>query len=180
MLSKGLQAWDTIDVANYNTLGEGVLSNTSPMLRQEIVDVVKPYVDNMKDTYLGKKDGYLWSGVSKEMARNQVAQNESAIMYNPQVRMHIAENAAARRAAGEDEATALTNATTDIMAKVYRTAEEFSRRTPTADPLTLATIKNRNSGSGSDHPDNTPMLFTNSIALTGRSATNQVRQDMFY
>lgn len=191
ILSKGLQAWDPIDIANYSTFGytdssgnvvkgSGMLNNTSPMLRQEIVDVVKPYVDNMKDTYLGKKDGYLWSGVSKEMARNQVAQNESAIMYNPQVQMHIAENAAARRAAGEDEATALTNATADVMAKVYRTAEEFSRRTPTADPLTLAAIKNRNSGSGSDHPDNAPMLFTNSISITGKNATQRVRQDMFY
>lgn len=191
ILSKGLQAWDPIDVANYSTFdytdssgnvvkGSGMLNNTSPMLRQEIVDVVKPYVDNMKDTYLGKKDGYLWSGVSKEMARNQVAQNESAIMYNPQVQMHIAENAAARRAAGEDEATALTNATADVMAKVYRTAEEFSRRTPTADPLTLAAIKNRNSGSGSDHPDNAPMLLTNSIAITGLNATKNMRENMFY
>lgn len=171
MLAKGQQAWSPIDVSNYDTLGKGVLSNTSPMLRQEIVDVVKPYVDNMKDTFIEKKNGYLWSGVSKKMARDQVAQNESAIMYNPQVQMHIAENAAARRAAGEDEETAIANATTDIMAKVYRTAEEFSRRTPTADPLTLAAIKNRNSSSGTDHPDNVPMLFTNSIATTGRNAT---------
>lgn len=172
MLSKGLQAWDPIDVTNYNTLGKGVLSNTSPMLRQEIVDVVKPYVDNMKDTFIEKKGGYLWSGVSKDMAENQVRANESAIFNSPQIQMHIKE----RQAAGETYETAVAN----VMNEVYRAANEFARRTPTADPLTLAAMKNSNSSGGSDHPDNTPMLFTNSIALTGRNATNQVRQDMFY
>lgn len=172
MLSKGLQAWDPIDVANYNTLGKGVLSNTSPMLRQEIVDVVKPYVDNMKDTFIEKKGGYLWSGVSKDMAENQVRANESAIFNSPQIQMHIKE----RQAAGETYETAVAN----VMNEVYRAANEFTRRTPTADPLTLAAMKNNNSGGGTDHPDNTPMLFTNSIALTGRNATNQVRQSMFY
>jgi hypothetical protein len=86
--------------------------------------------------------------------------------------MHIKE----RQAAGETYETAVAN----VMNEVYRAANEFTRRTPTADPLTLAAMKNNSSGSGTDHPDSTPMLFTNSIALTGRSATNQVRQDMFY
>lgn len=177
MLSKGLQVWDPIDVANYNTLGEGgkgVLSNTSPMLRQEIVDIVTPYVKDLGDTTAIQGD-YLFTGRSKKRLGDQIEANRANILSDPQSMKHIEE---LTKTLGSKDAAVNT-----FMAQAKQAAYRFERGTLSANPFKLVDYKNTkntsdsvSSGDGKGTTsEETPMSFTQEIETSGRAAVNNAR-----
>lgn len=166
MLSKGLQAWDPIDVANYNTLNEGVLSNTSPMLRQEIVDIVTPYVKDLGDTTSIQGD-YLFTGRSKKRLGDQIEANRANILSDPQSMKHIE---ALTKTLGSKDA-----AINAFMDQAKQAAHRFERGTLSANPFKLIDYKNtKDNGKGTDSGE-TPMSFTQEIETSGRAAVNNAR-----
>ena len=177
MLSKGLQVWDPIDVANYNTLGEGgkgILSNTSPMLRQEIVDIVTPYVKDLGDTTSILGD-YLFTGRSKKRLGDQIEANRANILSDPQSMKHIEE--LTKKLGSKDAAI---NA---FMDQAKQAAYRFEQGTLSANPFKLVDYKNTKNTSGSVSSGDgngatggeTPMSFTQEIETSGRAAVNNAQ-----
>ena len=177
MLSKGLQVWDPIDVANYNTLGEGgkgILSNTSPMLRQEIVDIVTPYVKDLGDTTSIQGD-YLFTGRSKKRLGDQIEANRANILSDPQSMKHIEE---LTETLGSKDA-----AVNAFMDQAKQAAHRFERGTLSANPFKLADYRNNkntsdpaSSGDGNGATGGeTPMSFTQEIETSGRAAVNNAQ-----
>lgn len=167
MLSKGLQVWDPIDVANYNTLGEdgkGVLSNTSPMLRQEIADIVTPYVKDLGDTTSIQGD-YLFTGRSKKRLGDQIEANRANILSDPQSIKHIEE---LTKTLGSKDA-----AINAFMDQAKQAAHRFERGTLSANPFKLVDYKNTKNTKGA--AGETPMSFTQEIETSGRAAVNNAR-----
>jgi len=72
-----------VDFANYDTLRTGIFNDVSPLAYMSVVDMVKPYVDNLKGKYLGKKNGLMYKGVTDEDTDAQLIQNWSSIENSP-------------------------------------------------------------------------------------------------
>lgn len=177
--AKGFDVWDPIDVANYNTSGytdvngrfiegKGVLSNTSPMLRQEIVDIVAPYVKDLGDTTSIQGD-YLFTGRSKKRLGDQIEANRANILSDPQSMKHIEE---LTKTLGSKDA-----AVNAFMDQAKQAAYRFERGTLSANPFKLVDYKNtKSSGDGNGATGGeTPMSFTQEIETSGRAAVNNAQ-----
>ena len=58
--------WHEVDFTNYNTLDSGVFNDVAPLAYKSEVDLVKPYVDNLKPGFIRQEGAYDWRGVSSE------------------------------------------------------------------------------------------------------------------
>lgn len=158
--------WHYIDYANYNTLGgDGIFSNLSPTPYKSEIDLVRPFVDDLKPEAMGSDGRYLYSGISEDRVRHQVDANLSSILNSPQAKEYI--NAYMNR--GMDRNTAES----EFIKDVYTAANEFAYKNRTGvdtfaleqmrynRALDLQRLKNRGktgrgSGNGSDdtlYPD---------------------------
>ena len=72
-----------IDFASYNTLQDGIFEDVTPLPYSPIVEIVKPYVDNLKDSFQGVRNGWIYSGVTEEQTDNQIRQHMSNIQSTP-------------------------------------------------------------------------------------------------
>lgn len=56
LIAKGLwnpsRNWNNVDVSRYNTLDEGVLSVTSPLQYKSLGEVVRPYIEGLKPSFI--------------------------------------------------------------------------------------------------------------------------------
>ena len=80
--------WHTVDYSNYNTLQQGVFSDTAPTPYKSIREMVEPYVDNLKPSFMGVSNGWITKGVSTDRTDNQVNTHWSDIMITPEYAMH--------------------------------------------------------------------------------------------
>lgn len=80
--------WHNVDFANYDTYNKGIFSDTTPIAYQSIVDMVKPYVDNLKPEFISNKNGWITNGVSTDRTDMQVNTNISSIINTPQYQKH--------------------------------------------------------------------------------------------
>ena len=178
--------WDPIDITNYSTFdytdssgkvvkGSGMLNNTSPMLRQEIVDIVTPYVKDLGDTTSIQGD-YLLTGRSKKRLGDQIEANRENILSDPQSMKHIEE---LTKTLGSRDAAINT-----FMDQAKQAAHRFERYTSlSANPFKLVDYKNTkntndsvSSGDGKGATDGeTPMSFTQEIETSGRAAVNNAQ-----
>lgn len=81
--------WHDRNFSNWNTLGSDGLFNETPTPYSSVVDMVHPYVDNLKPNSLGNRNGYLWEGVTPERTLAQVNAHMSDILATPQAAMHV-------------------------------------------------------------------------------------------
>lgn len=72
-----------VDYANYDTLRSGIYNDVSPLPYTSVVDMVKPYVDNLKDSFIGVQNGWIHKGVTPERTDQQVRANWSNIVNTP-------------------------------------------------------------------------------------------------
>lgn len=82
-------AWHTRNFSNWDTLGKDGLFNETPTPYSSVVDMVHPYVDNLKPNSLGNRNGYLWEGITPERTLAQVNAHMSDILATPQAAMHV-------------------------------------------------------------------------------------------
>ena len=52
--------WHEVDFTNYNTLVSGVFNDVAPLAYKSEVDLVKPYVDNLKPGFIRQEGAYDW------------------------------------------------------------------------------------------------------------------------
>lgn len=80
--------WHTVDYSNYDTLRQGIFSDTAPTPYKSIREMVEPYVDNLKPSFMGVNNGWITKGVSTDRTDNQVNTHWSDIMITPEYAMH--------------------------------------------------------------------------------------------
>lgn len=176
--AKGLydETWDDVDVTNYDTVNQGVLKQLSPLEYRSIVDITKPFVDNLHESSMGGDGQYLYSGVSKKRTRAQVESNMSGILNSPFADKHIE---SIMRRDKVDRATAKNK----FINKVYQAANEFAWTKREVDPSYLAQLRasrtSNNSNSGGAKTDNVPLTLTESISLTGKNLQDKLYREMF-
>lgn len=129
--------WHDMDFANYNTQTSGIFNDVSPLPYQSEVDMVKPFVDNLKDSFLGSRGGYLFTGVTQDQVRHQIDLNMSSILNTPQARRHL-EILMNRGLSQEQALTALRNS-------LYTAGDEFVRENISGvDAFALENLRQQN------------------------------------
>lgn len=136
-LGKFNPEWHNIDFANYDTQKSGIFNDISPLAYKSEVDLVKPFVDNLKDSFLGSRGGYLISGVTKDQVRAQVNANRSSILNTPEARRHIEVLRNRGMSAEAAQKAFLDN--------IYTAADEFARTTVSGvDAFALENLRQAN------------------------------------
>lgn len=80
--------WHSVDYSNYDTLNQGIFSDTAPTPYKSIREMVEPYVNNLKPSFMGVSNGWVTKGVSADRTDNQVNTHWSDIMITPEYTMH--------------------------------------------------------------------------------------------
>ena len=161
--------WHYVDFTNYNTLDSGVFNDVAPLAYKSEVDLVKPYVDNLKAGYIRSDGSYDYSGVSTDRTDEQIAKNISAIYNTPEAQMHI--NTLVRQGFTPDQARALF---TD---RIYRAGREFAYEDREANEFAKLEYSNRlrAARTGQDTVNNGPWYLTDSLEYTGLQKFNNAR-----
>ena len=161
--------WHEVDFTNYNTLDSGVFNDVAPLAYKSEVDLVKPYVDNLKAGYIRSDGSYDYSGVSTDRTDEQIAKNISAIYNTPEAQMHI--NTLVRQGFTPDQARALF---TD---RIYRAGREFAYEDREANEFAKLEYSNRlrAARTGQDTVNNGPWYLTDSLEYTGLQKFNNAR-----
>lgn len=145
--------WHDIDFTNYNTLDSGVFNDVAPLAYKSEVDLVKPYVDNLKPGFIRQEGAYDWRGVSPERTDQEIANNISAIYNTPEAQKHI--QVLMQQGYTPEQANAL------FANRIYRAGREFAYEDRELNPLSK--IKEQQA-------TQKPFRLTESIATTGGDA----------
>lgn len=142
--------WHYIDFTNYNTLDSGVFNDVAPLAYKSEVDLVKPYVDNLKPGFIRQEGAYDWIGVSSERTDQEIANNISAIYNTPEAQKHI--QVLIQQGYTPEQANAL------FANRIYRAGREFAYEDR---------LKRARTGQQTAQK---PFRLTESIATTGGDA----------
>lgn len=148
--------WHDIDFTNYNTLDSGVFNDVAPLAYKSEVDLVKPYVDNLKPGFIRQEGAYDWRGVSSERTDQEIANNISAIYNTPEAQKHI--QVLIQQGYTPEQANAL------FANRIYRAGREFAYEDRELNPLSKIYEEDRLKRARK------PFRLTESIATTGGDA----------
>lgn len=151
--------WHDVDFTNYNTLDSGVFNDVAPLAYKSEVDLVKPYVDNLKPGFIRQEGAYDWRGVSSERTDQEIANNISAIYNTPEAQKHI--QVLIQQGYTPEQANAL------FANRIYRAGREFAHEDRELNPLSKIYEEDRLTG---QQTAKKPFRLTESIATTGGDA----------
>lgn len=150
--------WHDVDFSNYNTLDSGVFNDVAPLAYKSEVDLVKPYVDNLKPGFIRQEGAYDWRGVSSERTDQEIANNISAIYNTPEAQKHI--QVLIQQGYTPKRANAL------FANRIYRAGREFAYEDRELNPLSKIYEEDRLKRARTKKP----FRLTESIAATGGDA----------
>lgn len=163
--------WHRMDYTNYNTKNKGIFNDLNLLPYTSELDIVKPFVDNLKSEYIGTNGLYDVRGVSKERTAQQVDANRSAILNSPfsQKHIEILQKQGLTREQAEQE----------YMNRIYTAAGEFAYQDIEVNPLQLLREKIRLTNQNNNNPSlpvATPrqQLTLNAAASTKNNMFNQL------
>lgn len=148
--------WHEVDFTNYNTLDSGVFNDVAPLAYKSEVDLVKPYVDNLKPGFIRQEGAYDWRGVSSERTDQEIANNISAIYNTPEAQKHI--QVLIQQGYTPEQANSL------FANRIYRAGREFAYEDRELNPLSKIYEEDRLKRARK------PFRLTESIATTGGDA----------
>lgn len=154
--------WHGMDYTNYDTSTSGIMNDLNLIPYKSEVDLVKPYVDNLKPSYLYSKNGYDYSGVSTDTTDKMVKRNLSSIYNTPEAQMHI--NALMKQGLTREKANER------FINSIYLAGREFAYKNREANAFELLNqrlINSRKNVWGKDQNYNGPFYLTQSIEATG-------------
>ena len=156
--------WHEVDFTNYNTLDSGVFNDVAPLAYKSEVDLVKPYVDNLKPGFIRQEGAYDWRGVSSERTDQEIANNISAIYNTPEAQKHI--QVLIQQGYTPEQANAL------FANRIYRAGREFAYEDRELNPLSKIYEEDRLKRDRTKEQQATwkPFRLTESIATTGGDA----------
>lgn len=162
--------WHGMDYTNYSTNKSGIFNDLNLLPYTSELDIVKPFVDNLKSSYIGTNGLYDIRGVSRERTAQQVDANKSAILSSPfsQKHIEILQRQGLTREQAEQE----------YMNRIYTAAGEFAYQDVEVNPLQLLREKIRltNQSKESALPVATPrqQLTLNAASSTKNNMFNQI------
>lgn len=154
--------WHGMDYTNYDTSTSGIMNDLNLIPYKSEVDLVKPYVDNLKPSYLYSKNGYDYSGVSTDTTDEMVKRNLSSIYNTPEAQMHI--NALMKQGLTREQANE------QFINSIYLAGREFAYENREANAFELLNqrlINSRKNVQGKDQNYNGSFYLTQSIEATG-------------
>ena len=151
--------WHDVDFTNYNTLDSEVFNDVAPLAYKSEVDLVKPYVDNLKPGFIRQEGAYDWRGVSSERTDQEIANNISAIYNTPEAQKHI--QVLIQQGYTPERANAL------FADRIYRAGREFAYEDRELNPLSKIYEEDRLKRKRTEQPTQKPFRLTESIATTG-------------
>lgn len=170
--------WHDVDFTGYNTLSSGIYNDVSPLGYKSIKDLTDNYVNNLKDSYLGRSNGFIHTGVTGDQIKKILDENKSGILSTPEAQMHmqvyLKQNPGAT---AEDAANA-------FMEKAYIDNQEYIRNNITVDPYEMqalkeqqalrvaATRKGKNDEQPTDYPDAYTKLYNDAVVQEKRQMQN--------
>lgn len=155
--------WHEVDFTNYNTLDSGVFNDVAPLAYKSEVDLVKPYVDNLKPGFIRQEGAYDWRGVSSERTDQEIANNISAIYNTPEAQKHI--QVLIQQGYTPEQANAL------FANRIYRAGREFAYEDRELNPLSKIYEEDRlKRARTGQQTAQKPFRLTESIAATGGDA----------
>lgn len=91
LMMKGMYnpLWHDVDFTNYSTVDSGIFNDVAPLAYKSEVDLVRPYVDNLKASFMGVKDGWIHQGVSTYRTDYEIQRNLSSIQNTPEYQKHL-------------------------------------------------------------------------------------------
>lgn len=134
--------WHGMDYTNYSTANAGIFNDLNLLPYTSEIDLVKPYVDNLKSSYIGTKGLYDINGVSEQRTIDQVDKNMSAIMSSPYSQKHI--ESLQKRGMTREQAEKT------FIDSIYTAAKEFSYQNLSVNPLALLREKQRLENKGKE------------------------------
>ena len=155
--------WHEVDFTNYSTLDSGVFNDVAPLAYKSEVDLVKPYVDNLKPGFIRQEGAYDWRGVSSERTDQEIANNISAIYNTPEAQKHI--QVLIQQGYTPEQANAL------FASRIYRAGREFAYEDRELNPLSKIYEEDRlKRARTGQQTAQKPFRLTESIAATGGDA----------
>ncbi len=163
LMLSGNPLWHEVDFTNYNTLDSGVFNDVAPLAYKSEVDLVKPYVDNLKPGFIRQEGAYDWRGVSSERTDQEIANNISAIYNTPEAQKHI--QVLIQQGYTPEQANAL------FANRIYRAGREFAYEDRELNPLSKIYEEDRlKRARTGQQTAQKPFRLTESIAATGGDA----------
>ena len=158
-----------VDYSNYNTLASGIFNDVSPLPYTSVVEMVKPYVDNLEDSFMGVQNGWIHRGVTPERTDQQIQANWSNIVNTPgysqnlELIMRQNPNMSAQQAA-------------DVLnSQIILAGREFTRDNAERDPWSLYVAKKQYEYA---HDPDQQSAMKNLTDLVHQDLTRQFRLNM--
>lgn len=168
--------WEPDYFKNYSTDVSGVFDAT-PLPYESMVDRIKPYVDNLKDSFLGTDGQYDYYGVDEPTLAKQIEIFKSDILSNPSNQRDIQRYV--------NNGMSLQKAADLILKQANTAALEYKHHTRSANPFaqinakaaaTARRIRQELGQTGTNNPGNGNGWFTNALTQTGQMTHIQLAQ----
>lgn len=160
------EEWHGIDFTNYDTTKQGIFQDVSPLGYQSIKDLTDKYVNNLKDSYLGRSGGFINIGVTGDQVRGILDANRTGILSTPEAKKHLQLYMQKTGASYEEAANA-------FMDKAFTDNREYIRNNVTVDPYAMQALKEQqalrlagmrrggNADAAGTHPDAYANVYAN-------------------
>lgn len=124
-----------VDYSNYDTLNTGIYNDVSPLPYTSVVEMVRPYVDDLEDSFIGVQNGWIHRGVTPERTDQQIHANWSNIVNTPGYSQNL--EIIMKQNPGID----VNTATELLNAQIITAGREFTRDNAERDPWSLYVAK---------------------------------------
>lgn len=148
--------WHDVDFTNYNTVDSGIFNDIAPLAYKSEVDLVRPYVDNLKASFMGVKDGWIHQGVSTDRTDYEIQRNLSSIQNTPEYQKHL--EVLQRQGLSRQDAEEQLNRT------LITAGREFAYDQAERDPMAVALARRADKKS----QQNRLLNLTDQLELTAR------------
>lgn len=157
--------WHDVDFTNYNTVNSGIFNDIAPLAYKSEVDLVRPYVDNLKASFMGVKDGWIHQGVSTDRTDYEIQRNLSSIQNTPEYQKHL--EVLQRQGLSRQDAEEQLNRT------LITAGREFAYDQAERDPMAVALARRADKKS----QQNRLLNLTDQLELTARDTFASALKD---
>ena len=176
------EPWHNISMTNYDTLRQGLFNDINVTPYSSTAELVKPYIDGIKDSYIRTQGGFDYYGVTPEQIQTVIGANMNSLLTSPQGREYMRQYVRAGYSPEDAQALLANNLT--LAASRY--AHENRRTNPFAtmqynDQLIRSRWADPNNPANRDkNPEDprNPRYLTNQIQTTGDRAFLNGRIDV--
>lgn len=171
LMMKGMYnpLWHDVDFTNYSTVDSGIFNDVAPLAYKSEVDLVRPYVDNLKASFMGVKDGWIHQGVSTDRTDYEIQRNLSSIQNTPEYQKHL--EVLQRQGLSRQDAEEQLNRT------LITAGREFAYDQAQRDPWWIESAKIQARAAGAGSQQNRLLNLTDQLELTARDTFASALKD---